>query len=91
MVSRPDAVESSWADLDVYGHQWGNAVGTLDAVRIPGEGSHGTMAILPRLKDGGLDVVVGLSKAAMDKLLKDEEFASLQNLEWLCTSILVRV
>ncbi|KAF5573677.1 BAHD acyltransferase DCR [Fusarium pseudoanthophilum] len=72
----PDVVESSWADLGVYGHQWGNAVGTLDAVRIPGEGSDGTMMILPRLKDGGLDVVVGLSKAAMDKLLKDEEFAS---------------
>ncbi|RBR18061.1 hypothetical protein FVER53590_04306 [Fusarium verticillioides] len=72
----PDVVESSWADLGVYGHRWGNAVGTLDAVRIPGEGSDGTMMILPRLKDGGLDVVVGLSKAAMDKLLKDEEFAS---------------
>ncbi|KAF5646953.1 BAHD acyltransferase DCR [Fusarium tjaetaba] len=72
----PDVVESSWADLGVYGHQWGNAVGTLDAVRTPGEGSDGTMMILPRLKDGGLDVVVGLSTAAMEKLLKDEEFAS---------------
>ncbi|KAG9500671.1 hypothetical protein J7337_006350 [Fusarium musae] len=72
----PDVVESSWADLGVHGHRWGNAVGTLDAVRIPGEGSDGTMMILPRLKYSGLDVVVGLSKAAMDKLLKDEEFAS---------------
>ncbi|KAF4444327.1 BAHD acyltransferase DCR [Fusarium acutatum] len=72
----PDVVESSWADLGVYGHEWGNAVGTLDAVRIPGEGSDGTMMILPRLKDGGLDVVVGLSTTAMEKLLEDEEFAS---------------
>jgi len=31
---------------------------------------------LPRLKDGGLDVVVGLSTAAMEKLLEDEEFIS---------------
>ncbi|KAG5747360.1 hypothetical protein H9Q70_009953 [Fusarium xylarioides] len=72
----PDVVESSWADLGVYGHKWGDAIGTLDAVRVPGEGSDGTMMILPRLKDGGLDVVVGLSTAAMEKLLKDEEFAS---------------
>lgn len=72
----PDVVESSWADLGVYGHQWGDAIGTLDAVRIPGEGSDGTMMILPRLKDGGLDVVVGLSTAAMEKLLEDEKIVS---------------
>lgn len=73
----PDVVESSWADLGVYGHKWGDAIDTLEAVRIPGEGSDGTMMILPRLKDGGLDVVVGLSTAAMEKLLKDKEFISL--------------
>ncbi|KAF5559110.1 BAHD acyltransferase DCR [Fusarium phyllophilum] len=72
----PDVVESSWADLGVYGHKWGDHIGTLDAVRVPGEGSDGTMMILPRLKDGGLDVVVGLSTAAMEKLLEDEAFAS---------------
>ncbi|KAJ4124825.1 hypothetical protein NW765_014353 [Fusarium oxysporum] len=75
----PDVVESSWADLGVYGHQWGDAIGTLDAVRIPGEGSDGTMMILPRLKDGGLDVVVGLSTAAMEKLIEDEKFVSVAN------------
>ncbi|KLO81359.1 Uncharacterized protein LW93_8068 [Fusarium fujikuroi] len=72
----PDVVESSWADLGVYGHKWDDAIGTLEAVRIPGEGSDGTMMILPRLKDGGLDVVVGLSTAAMEKLLEDEKFVS---------------
>ncbi|KAF5254102.1 hypothetical protein FANTH_984 [Fusarium anthophilum] len=70
----PDVVESSWADLGVYGHKWGDAIGSLDAVRVPGEGSDGTMMILPRLKDGGLDIVLGLSLAAMEKLLRDEEF-----------------
>ncbi|SCV60355.1 unnamed protein product [Fusarium fujikuroi] len=72
----PDVVESSWADLGVYGHKWDDAIGTLEAVRILGEGSDGTMMILPRLKDGGLDVVVGLSTAAMEKLLEDEKFVS---------------
>ncbi|SCO22915.1 related to trichothecene 3-O-acetyltransferase [Fusarium fujikuroi] len=72
----PDVVESTWADLGVYGHKWDDAIGTLEAVRIPGEGSDGTMMILPRLKDGGLDVVVGLSTAAMEKLLEDEKFVS---------------
>ncbi|KAF5723739.1 BAHD acyltransferase DCR [Fusarium mundagurra] len=72
----PDVVESSWADLGVYGYKWGDAIGKLDAVRVPGEGSDGTMMILPRLKDGGLDVVVGLSTAAMEKLLEDADFTS---------------
>ncbi|KAF9772967.1 hypothetical protein IL306_009283 [Fusarium sp. DS 682] len=70
----PDVVESSWADLGVYGYRWGGAIGSLDAVRIPGEGSDGTIMIMPRRRDGGLDVVVGLSTAAMEKLLEDEEF-----------------
>jgi hypothetical protein len=72
----PDVVETSWADLRVYQFGWGGAIGSLDAVRIPGEGSDGTIMILPRLKDGGLDVVVGLSAVAMGKLLDDKDFTS---------------
>ncbi|KAF4341906.1 ankyrin repeat [Fusarium beomiforme] len=31
----PDVAETSGADLGVYGHDWGNTIGSLDAVRIP--------------------------------------------------------
>jgi hypothetical protein len=72
----PDVVETSWADLGVYRLQWGGAIGSLDAVRMPGEGADGSVMIMPRLKDGGLDVIVGLSTAAMEKLLDDKEFTS---------------
>ncbi|KAF4448231.1 hypothetical protein F53441_8338 [Fusarium austroafricanum] len=71
----PDVVETSWADLEVYEHKWG-AFGDLDAVRVPSEGSDGVIMLLPRLKDGGLDVVIGLATGAMEKLLEDEKFTS---------------
>ncbi|KAM0186096.1 hypothetical protein ACHAPI_011874 [Fusarium lateritium] len=71
-----DVVETSWADLGVYQRGWGGAIGSLDAVRVPGEGSDGTIAVMPRLEDGGLEVVVGLSMAAMGKLLEDKDFTS---------------
>lgn len=72
----PDVVETSWADLDVYRLRWGSAINPLDTVRMPGEGSDGTVMVMPRLEDGGLDVVVGLSTVAMGKLLDDKEFTS---------------
>jgi hypothetical protein len=72
----PDVVETSWADLGVYRLQWGGAIGSLDAVRMPGEGADGSVMIMPRLKDGGLDVIIGLSTAAMEKLFDDKEFTS---------------
>ncbi|KIL90116.1 hypothetical protein FAVG1_06854 [Fusarium avenaceum] len=72
----PDVVESSWADLDPYRLRWGGAIGSLDAVRMPGEGADGSVMIMPRLKDGSLDVIVSLATAAMEKLLDDKEFTA---------------
>lgn len=70
----PDIFITSWAGLNVYGSDWG-ALGTVDALRIPGEVEDGIVIILPRLKDGGLEVSIGLRPEAMEKLLEDEEFA----------------
>lgn len=69
----PDIVTTSWADLKVYESDWGT-LGMVDSLRMPGEGADGTIIVLPRLKDGGLEVSIGLRLGAMEKLLQDDEF-----------------
>ncbi|RYP55801.1 hypothetical protein DL771_012392 [Monosporascus sp. 5C6A] len=69
----PDIIATSWADVKAYSWDWG-ALGTPDAFRTPGEGADGVIIILPRLEDGGLEVSVGLEAAAMDRLLKNNQF-----------------
>ncbi|XEV01609.1 hypothetical protein FSHL1_006896 [Fusarium sambucinum] len=69
----PDVVESSWADLGIYDNVWG-AMGMLDAFRIPGEGADGTITVLPRLKDGSLEVVIALKTEAMEIMIDDKGF-----------------
>ncbi|KAH6994661.1 transferase family-domain-containing protein [Fusarium venenatum] len=74
----PDVVESSWTDLGVYGNVWG-AMGMLDAFRVPGEGADGAITILPRLRDGSLEVVIALKTEAMEKMIDDKSFAEAVN------------
>ncbi|RYP50893.1 hypothetical protein DL768_003682 [Monosporascus sp. mg162] len=69
----PDIIATSWADVKAYSRDWG-ALGTPDAFRVPGEGADGVITILPRLKDGGLEVLVGLEAAAMERLLQNDSF-----------------
>lgn len=69
----PNVVATSWADVKVYERNWG-ALGFIDSMRVPGEGSDGNIIILPRLRDGSLEAVVGLESEAMSRLLADEQF-----------------
>lgn len=69
----PDISATSWADLKVYEREWG-VLGAVETFRIPGEGADGVVMILPRLLDGGLEVMVGLELGAMERLLKDSQF-----------------
>lgn len=73
----PDVVATSWADLKVYESEWG-ALGRVDSFRVPGEGADGSVMILPRLKDGGLEVSIGLRLDVMETLLQDDEFTKIQ-------------
>ncbi|KAM5344528.1 hypothetical protein ACJ41O_013064 [Fusarium nematophilum] len=75
----PDVVATSWADLKVYESDWGT-LGTVDSLRMPGEGADGVIMILPRLRDGGLEVSVGLGLGVMEKLLQDDEFTKVAQL-----------
>ncbi|CAG9987580.1 unnamed protein product [Clonostachys byssicola] len=69
----PNVVATSWTDVKVYERNWG-ALGFIDSMRVPGEGSDGNIIILPRLRDGSLEIVVGLESEAMSRLLADEAF-----------------
>jgi hypothetical protein len=69
----PDISTTTWADVKVYESDWG-VLGKVEAFRMPGERVDGVVAVFPRLRDGGLEVMVGLESAAMDRLLKDVEF-----------------
>lgn len=41
---------------------------------MPYEAADGAMVVLPRLEDGGLEVMACLEAAAMERLMADEDF-----------------
>lgn len=69
----PDVRATSWADLEVYRSVWGE-LGTVESFRVPGEGSDGSVAVFPKLTDGGVEVMVGLETGAMERLIEDRDF-----------------
>lgn len=64
---------TSWADIGVRKRPWG-LVGKPESFRMPYEVADGTIVILPRLEDGGLEVMAGLESSAMDRMVTSEEF-----------------
>ncbi|RDL41613.1 Uncharacterized protein BP5553_01592 [Venustampulla echinocandica] len=69
----PDISSTSWADIGVYESVWGQ-LGKVESFRVPGEGADGAIAVFPRLKQGGLEVMVALEAEAMQRLIGDPEF-----------------
>lgn len=69
----PDMTSTSWADIGVRKRQWG-LLGKPEGFRMPYEAADGTMAVLPRLMDGGLEVMAALESRAMERMVKNEEF-----------------
>jgi hypothetical protein len=69
----PDVMATSWTDVGIYNSVWGD-LGKVESFRVPGEGSDGTLAIFPRLKDGGLEVRVALESDAMERLIASRDF-----------------
>ncbi|GIJ91140.1 hypothetical protein Asppvi_010105 [Aspergillus pseudoviridinutans] len=68
--------QSSWMNFDLYGLEWGPVLGDrIEAVRTPHVGIvNGLQVVLPRLPDGGMEVLVGVEGNFLDKLLKDPLF-----------------
>lgn len=68
---------TSWADMeDLYELEWGPLLGNkIEAVRSPNNGIlPGCAVILPRRKDGGLELLVGTEGALLPKLCQDPIF-----------------
>ncbi|KAK7927470.1 hypothetical protein PG985_004468 [Apiospora marii] len=61
----------SWADQGICALDWGCAeVGRCDAVRLGKMPGRRYPIVLPRLQDGGLEVIVSLETAAMERFRK---------------------
>lgn len=66
-----NCVQTSWINFKLYDLNWGKALGDrIQAVRSPGVGViNGLQVILPALPDGGIEVLVGVEKTCLEKLL----------------------
>ncbi|KAL9103503.1 MAG: hypothetical protein Q9163_001459 [Psora crenata] len=71
-----DLAITSWAELGLYDLDWGNTIGggKVEFVRIPKAAFAGLCIVLPRMSDGALEVITGLTEEAMDRLKKDPVF-----------------
>ncbi len=78
-----DVVVTSWADLGLYEEDWGPELGFPEAVRMPSFTGDGACAVLPRLRDKGLEVLVTMEVEAMERLKADDGFA--RYAEWRCS------
>lgn len=67
---------TSWADIDLYNVEWGPMFGNrMEAVRVSNCGiSPGCSLVLPRLPNGGLELVVGTEAVLLPKLCADPLF-----------------
>lgn len=66
-------VQTSWANFELYGLDWGDALGgKIQAVRAPSVGViNGLQVMLPVLPDGGMEVLVGVEESCLEKLLSE--------------------
>ncbi len=64
---------TSWADIGVRKRPWG-ILGKPEGFRMPYDPADGTMAVLPRLENGGLEVMAALESGAMERMVNSEEF-----------------
>lgn len=74
---------NSWADMGLYGYEWGAGLGRPESIRVPCmtfETGMPACTVLPRRPDGGLEVLVCLEEAAIQMLSEDEVF--LNFVEW---------
>jgi trichothecene 3-O-acetyltransferase len=69
----PDMTTTSWADVGVRKREWG-VLGKPEGFRMPYEAADGTIAVLPRLEGGGLEVMAALESEAMERMLGNKEF-----------------
>lgn len=82
-----DLAVSSWADMGLYGLEWGAGMGKPECVRVPALPAEmrfpGWIRVFPRLRDGGLEVMMGLEVGTTERLRADEAWGRFA--EWVCS------
>ncbi|CAM6084182.1 unnamed protein product [Calypogeia fissa] len=71
-----DLAITSWAEMGLNGLSWGHGVGTVERVRVPAINFDGLCIIFPKIKEGDLEVFIGLSVDVMKALKSDKFFMS---------------
>lgn len=69
----PNCMLASWTGFELYSLDWGKALGgTIESVRCPSVGIiNGMHMMLPKLPDGGMEVMMSVERSCLDKLLED--------------------
>ncbi|KAK1676802.1 transferase family-domain-containing protein [Colletotrichum godetiae] len=68
-----NCIQTSWVNFSLYDVQWGQVLGdTIQAVRAPHVGViNGLQVVMPILPDGGMEILVGVEKDCLDRLLHE--------------------
>ncbi|KAK2017653.1 hypothetical protein LZ32DRAFT_576587 [Colletotrichum eremochloae] len=68
-----NCIQTSWVNFSLYDVQWGPALGgKIQAVRAPHVGViNGLQVVMPILPDGGMEILVGVEKDCLDRLLHE--------------------
>lgn len=68
-----NCVQTSWINMAMYSLDWGKALGgTVQAVRSPEVGIiNGGSLVLPKLPDGGIELIIGVESKCLPRLLAD--------------------
>jgi hypothetical protein len=64
---------TSWVGMRDRDREWG-VLGKLEGFRVPYKGADGIVAVFPRLENGGLEVMVGLEREAMVRMVTKPDF-----------------
>ncbi|KAK2041430.1 hypothetical protein LZ31DRAFT_625739 [Colletotrichum somersetense] len=68
-----NCIQTSWVNFALYDVQWGPTLGDkIQAVRAPHVGViNGLQVVMPILADGGMEILVGVEKDCLEKLLHE--------------------
>ncbi|KAK6209737.1 hypothetical protein QIS74_11321 [Colletotrichum tabaci] len=68
-----NCIQTSWVNFSLYDVQWGPVLGDkIQAVRAPHVGViNGLQVVMPILPNGGMEIMVGVEKNCLDRLLHE--------------------
>ena len=68
------AIGTDWTSTSLYSDDWGEVFGPVVRYRYPGAVGEGGNCILPKLPDGGAEVIVGVTEEEVEMLKGVEGF-----------------